>query len=435
MWYERALEAMRDNKAHPKRSLCLQNLAKIKLMQGSVEEARTYTTRIDESLFAAPPEQQAYHFEFLVILAAESGEYASALTAYEKFRSVFDHAEWEARAFGLSMWTNIAIAFLMFGNRDIANYALEHARVSVIAHPDLPALAQRDKTAVQALVLGGGFADAAQLIREYWATHTSETCASRIAPLAVALAARLLTPDLFPGIAADGIVELAFGSADNDAIFEMAASYAEWFAASDARTRGRELIARALAAIGDHHITVQPDRAVAFTMYGDTAAVRWSHNMLARWAAPASNRIGRAYLALVDAIVLGTRSPRAARLARAAAEGFRQAGLPYYEALALERCGAQKQALEIYRRIGDKRDEQRLAAEVDPMNRRGRRAAELTARESEIADLIAEGNSNRVIAEKLVLSQRTVETHVASIFSKLEVSARGDVADQVAQHR
>ena len=54
------------------------------------------------------------------------------------------------------------------------------------------------------------------------------------------------------------------------------------------------------------------------------------------------------------------------------------------------------------------------------MNRRGRRAAELTAREREIADLIAEGKSNRKIAERLLLSQRTVETHVTSIFSKLE---------------
>ena len=34
------------------------------------------------------------------------------------------------------------------------------------------------------------------------------------------------------------------------------------------------------------------------------------------------------------------------------------AGLPYYEALALERCDDKKQALEIYRRIGDKRDAQ-----------------------------------------------------------------------------
>ena len=74
-------------------------------------------------------------------------------------------------------------------------------------------------------------------------------------------------------------------------------------------------------------------------------------------------------------------------------------------------------------------------AEIDPMNRRGRRAAELTAREREIADLIAEGKSNRKIAERLLLSQRTVETHVTSIFSKLEVSERGEVAGRVAQHR
>ena len=173
---------------------------------------------------------------------------------------------------------------------------------------------------------------------------------------------------------------------------------------------------------------------MAFAQYGDAAAVRWSHDMLARWAAPASNRAGRAYLALVRC----DRARRASKSHAACASrgrGFSSAGLPYYEALALERCGCEKQALDIYRRIGDERDARRLAAEIDPMNRRGRRAAELTAREREIADLIAEGNSNRVIAEKLVLSQRTVETHVTSIFSKLEISARAEVADHVAQHR
>lgn len=435
MWFERALEAMRDNKAHPKRAHCLMNLAKVKLMHGSLEEARTYTTRIEESLVAAPLEQRANLFEWTLILAAESGDFASALAAYERFRSVFDNPEWEAFAIGRSIWTNIAGAFVMFGNLDIANYALERASVSGLSHPELPLLAQRARTAVHACVLGGGFADAAQLIREYWATHTSESSAIIMAPLAAALAARLLRPELLGGIAADESVELAFGSAPNDVIFQIAAAYAEWFATSDARTRARELIARALAAIGDYHVTVEADYVLAFALYGDTAAAGWAHDMLARWAAPASNRVGRAYLALVDAIRLGARSARAARLARLAAEGFREAGLPYYESLALERCGSKKQALEIYRRIGDERDARRLAAEIDPMNRLGRRAAELTARESEIADLIAEGNSNRVIAEKLVLSQRTVETHVASIFSKLEVSARDEVADRVAQHR
>jgi DNA-binding NarL/FixJ family response regulator len=40
------------------------------------------------------------------------------------------------------------------------------------------------------------------------------------------------------------------------------------------------------------------------------------------------------------------------------------------------------------------------------------RAGGLTAREQEIAGFLAQGLTNRVIAERLLLSERTVETHV-----------------------
>ena len=43
----------------------------------------------------------------------------------------------------------------------------------------------------------------------------------------------------------------------------------------------------------------------------------------------------------------------------------------------------------------------------------------LSEREREIARLIAQGHSNRAIAELLVLSIKTVETHVKHIFTKL----------------
>ena len=48
----------------------------------------------------------------------------------------------------------------------------------------------------------------------------------------------------------------------------------------------------------------------------------------------------------------------------------------------------------------------------------------LTARELEVLHLIAEGRSNRDIAEVLVLSPRTVKRHVEDIFDKLGVSSR-----------
>jgi DNA-binding CsgD family transcriptional regulator/tetratricopeptide (TPR) repeat protein len=50
--------------------------------------------------------------------------------------------------------------------------------------------------------------------------------------------------------------------------------------------------------------------------------------------------------------------------------------------------------------------------------------AGLTARESEIIRLVADGLSNRQIAEKLVLSERTVGNHLMHIFTKLGVSNR-----------
>ena len=48
--------------------------------------------------------------------------------------------------------------------------------------------------------------------------------------------------------------------------------------------------------------------------------------------------------------------------------------------------------------------------------------AELTNREREVLELIAEGRSNQAIAEKLYLSTKTVETHIHQIFQKLDLS-------------
>jgi DNA-binding NarL/FixJ family response regulator len=55
-------------------------------------------------------------------------------------------------------------------------------------------------------------------------------------------------------------------------------------------------------------------------------------------------------------------------------------------------------------------------------SRRDDPLAELTPREREVLELMAEGRSNAAIAEKLVVTERAVEKHVTSIFGKLNLT-------------
>jgi non-specific serine/threonine protein kinase len=66
---------------------------------------------------------------------------------------------------------------------------------------------------------------------------------------------------------------------------------------------------------------------------------------------------------------------------------------------------------------------------------RSSEATPLTAREKQIAALLAQGLSNKAIAKTLVIAQRTAETHVANILVKLGLTSRGQVAAWLAEHQ
>ena len=57
----------------------------------------------------------------------------------------------------------------------------------------------------------------------------------------------------------------------------------------------------------------------------------------------------------------------------------------------------------------------------------------LTRREKEIAALVAQGFSSRQIASKLVISERTVDNHVANILKKLSLHSREQIAARLAE--
>jgi len=59
----------------------------------------------------------------------------------------------------------------------------------------------------------------------------------------------------------------------------------------------------------------------------------------------------------------------------------------------------------------------------------------LTVREVEVLKLIADGASNQVIAQRLVISEHTVKAHITSIFSKLQVASRTEAAARARELR
>jgi len=241
-----------------------------------------------------------------------------------------------------------------------------------------------------------------------------------------------------------GRAQLAFDRDDAAGAAELAARYMRRVPAQNrtARAEGLEMLVRALVAAGD--------LAAARTALAELSAIA---SLLAIAPLRASASVAAGSLAFGEGQI-----EQAQRHFEDAVDLFLQCGAPFELARAridLARTLAARQRVEAASDEAERAVEllRELHAEFEMARARSlvaslalpagtgasgearptRRNAGLTNRELEVLRLVAAGDSNQEIGEKLSVSEHTVHRHIANIFNKLSVSSRAAAVAQAAR--
>lgn len=235
----------------------------------------------------------------------------------------------------------------------------------------------------------------------------------------------------FDRSAFDDAVAAAFESRETQNIGLLSGALAAYLDSTGQTSEAQRLRTRAIAAISSADLSLWLiDQVGAGEQRTEREKAR---ALLAAAAGDEAHLSARGHLALFDArVARRQRQPALAKsLALRAAAEFEAIGWPWERAAALEVAGRHAQAREIYLRLGYHRQ----LRELDSARRRARHRAagdRLTPRELEVAQLAAGGLSNREIAARLFIGERTVETHIAAIFDRFDLTSRRQLIALVA---
>lgn len=272
----------------------------------------------------------------------------------------------------------------------------------------------------------GELGAAASRLEETLAALSDETAASWNIP------ARLLLAQCYCGLGRDAdavplVAELRAHVRSGGTMFDPTVLIAEaWLAAAEGHLTGavEKAVRAADVAAGTGQRTVELLALHAAARFGDRGRLQRLIDV--------AELIGGPLAAADAAHAAGLLNNDAAQVYSAAQDFERNGAL-------LSAADAAAQASRMFDAAGKRRQSLEAAATADRLAKAGgglktpalRVTAQplpLSAREREIASLVARGLTNRDIAQRLVVSTRTVEGHVYRMFSKLNVTDREELA-------
>jgi DNA-binding CsgD family transcriptional regulator len=327
-------------------------------------------------------------------------------------------------ALSLAM-TNVPASLTSVANLNFALMAREFGR-SELARPALAtAIRMADENglvfvgayarceAIDVLYSLGRLSEALTMIRETIVLRV-EARPVRIALTGSALQvlADLDAIEAYPMIADRTLIDAAFETGEPSRYAYLAAAFVYSDSTAGRRAAAEALIDRALAGVTSTRYLAPA--LFTFARFGTLAQIRRVHDLFAADRGRGDRRIYRLFVDALYARAVGDLEifGEAVRLATRVA---RDAGLRLLAAYGLELAGKRRDALAIYAQCG-----------AEAQLRRLKRPDHLSKRQAEIAELLGQGLTNRAISERLVLSERTVENHVAAILAKTGARNRGE---------
>jgi ATP/maltotriose-dependent transcriptional regulator MalT len=230
---------------------------------------------------------------------------------------------------------------------------------------------------------------------------TTATFKTKAASVGIPLALLLNDRELLDACAYEAALELAAQSGEIQRIASVCAAFAALRAAQGSLKEAGAILRRAVRSIAHAHRAW--DLFIAIARWGEPPDVLFARAMLD--AAPGRPIQRRAHRLLFDAFTSNGDSATKARAGRLAAANFRRMGNALYAAYALEAAGESPRP---------------KSTSADGLA--------LTPRQLQIAHLVAQGETNRAIAQSLNISENTVEHHLKSIFERLGLHSRAQVA-------